>query len=45
MVNALWCAIELRMHLVGFLSSKELEVFIRRRHQRPQSEYEARSRY
>ena len=45
MVNALWCAIELRMHLVGFLSSKELEVLIRRRHQRPQSEYEARSRY
>ena len=45
MVNALWRAIELWMPLVGFLSSKELEVLIRRRHQRAQSEYEARSRY
>lgn len=45
MVNALWCAIELWMHLVRFLSSNELEVLIRRRHLRAQSEYEARSRY
>ena len=45
MVNALWCAVELWMHLVGFLSWNELEVLIRRRHQRPQSEYEARLRY
>ena len=45
MVHASWCTIELWIHLGGLLSSKELEVLVRRRHQRPQSAYEARSRY